>query len=165
MVSDDQWFPGPLSDERTRRLYLRLTARVVPGTDGCRLWGGATVTGGYGRVSVGGKLYLVHRIFYELAYGPIPTGLQLHHRCERPNCVNPAHLVAVTPREHMHLTPQGVSGQWIGATHCKHGHEFTPENTIISARGQRRCRTCHRAVNRAADRRRRAANGKGEGAA
>lgn len=27
-------------------------------------------------------------------------------------------------------------------THCKHGHEFTPEN-IIWEHGWRRCRTCH----------------------
>jgi len=30
------------------------------------------------------------------------------------------------------------------ATYCKHGHEFTPENTYINARGQRVCRACGR---------------------
>lgn len=29
------------------------------------------------------------------------------------------------------------------ATHCKRGHEFTPENTYIH-HGRRRCRTCKR---------------------
>lgn len=28
-------------------------------------------------------------------------------------------------------------------THCKHGHEFTPENTSITKHGWRRCRRCH----------------------
>lgn len=28
-------------------------------------------------------------------------------------------------------------------THCKHGHEYTTENTLVS-RGIRRCRTCAR---------------------
>lgn len=32
-------------------------------------------------------------------------------------------------------------GRW---THCKHGHEFTPENTRIGSRGQRECRQCKR---------------------
>jgi hypothetical protein len=37
-------------------------------------------------------------------------------------------------------------------THCKHGHEFTPENTHISIRRGRPvriCRTCQRAANNA----------------
>jgi hypothetical protein len=29
-------------------------------------------------------------------------------------------------------------------THCKHGHEFTPENTIARAEGGRKCRECGR---------------------
>lgn len=43
-------------------------------------------------------------------------------------------------------------GAWLATqqskqTHCKHGHELTPENTAIKKRGarggsQRRCRTC-----------------------
>jgi len=31
-----------------------------------------------------------------------------------------------------------------GKTHCKHGHEFTPENTRIKKTGSRDCRTCDR---------------------
>lgn len=27
-------------------------------------------------------------------------------------------------------------------THCKNGHEFTPENTFLGIKGQRNCRTC-----------------------
>lgn len=29
-------------------------------------------------------------------------------------------------------------------THCKFGHEFTPENTALLKAGERLCRTCHR---------------------
>lgn len=29
-------------------------------------------------------------------------------------------------------------------THCKHGHEFTPENTCIRSNGNRHCKTCSR---------------------
>lgn len=31
-----------------------------------------------------------------------------------------------------------------GATHCKHGHEFTAENTAILQDGRRACRACNR---------------------
>lgn len=41
-------------------------------------------------------------------------------------------------------------------THCKHGHEFTPENTYFNPKGFRNCRIC-RAARRADERARRAA--------
>jgi hypothetical protein len=31
------------------------------------------------------------------------------------------------------------------ASHCKHGHEWTTENTAITPQGWKRCKTCHRA--------------------
>jgi hypothetical protein len=34
-------------------------------------------------------------------------------------------------------------------THCKRGHEFTPENTGVATRGNRRCKTCDREAQRA----------------
>jgi hypothetical protein len=33
-------------------------------------------------------------------------------------------------------------------THCLNGHEFDPENTYITTRGERSCRTCHREYQR-----------------
>ena len=41
-------------------------------------------------------------------------------------------------------------------THCKHGHEFTPENTYVNRRGARECETC-RTARRAAYEARKAA--------
>jgi hypothetical protein len=42
-------------------------------------------------------------------------------------------------------------------THCPQGHEYTPENTYVSARGWRYCRACNRErsaiVNRTPERR------------
>jgi hypothetical protein len=33
-------------------------------------------------------------------------------------------------------------------THCKRGHEFSPENTEIAANGTRKCRECRRVADR-----------------
>lgn len=33
-------------------------------------------------------------------------------------------------------------------THCRHGHEYTPENTYLDPRGFRRCRACRSEKNK-----------------
>jgi hypothetical protein len=38
---------------------------------------------------------------YEALTGSIPADLQLDHLCRVRNCVNPAHLEPVTPRENV----------------------------------------------------------------
>jgi len=41
-----------------------------------------------------------HRFAYETLVGPIPEGHHLHHTCEHPGCVNPEHLVPLSPEDH-----------------------------------------------------------------
>ena len=44
---------------------------------------------------------------YERDRGSVPAGMELHHQCHNPRCVNPAHLKPVTPSEHRKLHGKG----------------------------------------------------------
>lgn len=65
--------------------------------DECWPWQGNRKQDGYGRVYLGhGKYWAAHRAAYELAHGPIPTGLTIDHLCRNRACVNPARRKAQT---------------------------------------------------------------------
>lgn len=107
----------------------------------CWLFWGRRAKNGYGLFWDGLKTVLAHRWAY--AHRPdgtlvdIPRGLTLDHLCGVKACVNPSHLEPVTNLENNRRATRGK-------THCKHGHEFTPENTY-QWRGSRICRTCSQA--------------------
>jgi hypothetical protein len=54
------------------------------------------------------------------------------------------------PSEAQELVRNGVrstgrGNPWKGRTHCEHGHEYTPENTMLRVDSSgRRCRECQR---------------------
>ena len=96
-------------------------ARFVVKTETCWIWQGKKDYG-YGRVGMNGTHHRAHRLIYEALKGPIPEGLQLDHLCRNRSCVNPNHLEPVTGAQNCR---RGIGSK----THCKHGHEFTEENT------------------------------------
>lgn len=66
-------------------------------SSGCWLWTASTQTGGYGQFSVlDARGHYVprraHRVSWELAFGQVPDGLCVLHRCDVRTCVNPDHL-------------------------------------------------------------------------
>ena len=73
--------------------YEKLDARTDKsrGPGGCWLWTASTIRG-YGQIRNGHKTLKAHRVAYERAYGPVPDGMCVCHRCDVPACVNPAHL-------------------------------------------------------------------------
>ncbi len=115
----------------------------------CWIWTAAKLDTGYGIFGINNKTKVAHRVGYELVKGAIPDGLVLDHLCRRTSCVRWSHLDPV---------PQGINtqrGNWPEAirayhercrtrTHCRHGHELTPENTYIDGKGTRTCRECVR---------------------
>ncbi len=114
---------------------------VEPNT-GCWLWEACTDTTGYGLIRVNGMLWKAHRLSYVMfVKGSLVPGLHIHHLCEVKSCVNPEHLEQVTPQQNT-LASDTPARRNSLKTRCKYGHAFTPENTLISSTGYRRCREC-----------------------
>lgn len=117
---------------------------IIPG--GCWLWT-AYSEKGYGQFYYKGKTQKSHRVSYELFVGEIPEGLEIDHLCKVTNCVNPEHLEPVTGKINR-LRSNDMANQNRQKTHCKHGHEFTEENTLLCHRErcvnkvERICRQC-----------------------
>ena len=152
----------------------RFEAKFEPEPNsGCWLWTAHENGLGYGQFYYKGKPRGAHRVSYQLYVGEIPEGLVLDHLCRVTNCVNPDHLEPVTQKENL-MRGVGIhkciaysktrtmesrnmkgflqaSRDWHKKqrekTHCKHGHEFTEENTYRVKNNWRNCRRC--AIDRA----------------
>lgn len=122
------------------------------GPGGCWIWNGSRKPSGYGQMRMANVRIITHRFAYEQIKGPIPAGLQIDHLCRVRECCNPDHLEPVTIRENV-LRGIGHSAQNARATHCREGHEFTPQNTRRVS-GSRICITCARARQREKGRKR-----------
>jgi hypothetical protein len=141
-----------ISRHRAAPIMARLLLRVRQEGE-CWTWTGSTNRdGGYGVIGGGGyvpgsrslsRVVYVHRVAYSILVGDIPDGQQIDHLCRNRLCIRPDHLEAVPQR----LNLDRGFGPWAvnkRKTHCKRGHEFTAENTSVSRKGERNCRTCKR---------------------
>lgn len=121
---------------------------------GCLRWLGAQTPTGYGQIKLAGKVRIVHRVAYEIVHGPIPDGHDIDHvhanGCRHRDCIEPAHLEAVTHAENIRRTARLI-------TACPQGHPYSGDNLIVRSPGQRRaCRACKNARHKAYKARRRA---------
>ncbi len=115
-------------------------------TPGCWEWTAAVNHGGYGLFQYTSRsCRRAHRVSYELAYGPIPKGMVVMHKCDNPPCVNPDHLELGTMADNNR--DKGQKGRARNGrrnrTHCPSGHEYTEENTGWY-KTWRYCKTCNR---------------------
>lgn len=140
---------------RSRLVVTDLGSPLGP----CWIWPGSTSGGGHGRVRVDGRMASVHRVMWEYANGPIPSGLHVGHRCRdldpsctkgagcpHRRCANPEHLALMTNQENV------ASGR--AAAHatgfCRSGlHDITAPGSLYSEPGGRpQCRACRNSYRR-----------------
>jgi hypothetical protein len=53
------------------------------------------------QIKIDGTNYYVARIVWEVLYGPIPDGLEVCHKCDIPNCLEPRHMFLGTHKDNM----------------------------------------------------------------
>lgn len=74
----------------------------IKNANDCWLWKGCTYNCGYGSFLWRGKMRGANRVAWEIANGQdVPEGMDVCHTCDRPLCVNPAHLWLGTHRDNM----------------------------------------------------------------
>ena len=112
-------------------------------TNDCWIWTSDKDWNGYGRFNINYKSYYAHRISYLLHHKHISAGLQLHHICNNPSCVNVEHLKQITQTENL-IKSDNIGSRNKIKTHCPQGHEYTFENTYVTTANRRICKTCNR---------------------
>jgi hypothetical protein len=90
----------------------KLFAKSIPEPNsGCRLWEACTDTTGYGLVRHNGKQRATHRLSWLVHRGAIPKGLDVLHKCDVRQCINPDHLFLGTHTDNMRdMTAKGRHG-------------------------------------------------------
>lgn len=106
----------------------------------CWIWNKSKDRDGYGRIKVRGVRMPAYMVGYWLYVGIVPDHIQLHHVCRNRLCVNPYHLLGVTPQEHTRYSI------YYTRTECPRGHPYPGG---IFKKGMI-CKTCEKMHNKRA---------------
>lgn len=111
----------------------------------CLVWLGSRDVGGYGAIKgyTGARPRVVktHRLAYAIDHGidykDVP---ELDHLCRNRACLQTHHL---EPVSHIENCQRGDVGRWrLERARCVNGHEWTTDDTYVTASGARICKAC-----------------------
>jgi hypothetical protein len=147
-------FFTPTPEQNEARFWSYVDRR---GPDECWPWLGATRSGGYGQINIGGRIQSALIAAWEFHHKhPFPQGAYGLHQCNNPPCVNPHHCQPGTQAENIQTSVRIKTHRNSRKTHCEHGHELTEANIFrrASRPHKRECLICRLDYIRAGNKRR-----------
>lgn len=97
-----------------------------PELGNCWEWRNGMTRKRYGHFAAGGrkgKQFQSHHVSWELAFGDVPNGLWVLHKCDNPCCVRPDHLFLGTQKDNMkdmHQKKRRISPDFSGENNPRH---------------------------------------------
>jgi HNH endonuclease len=137
--------PKELYDQRW---IERVRADAVRLPTGCLVTDASKHPDGYAQTNYRAKTVRIHRVIYQLVHGvALPKGVAVCHSCDVRNCIEISHLWVGSWKDNL-VDCRKKNRHVNGAKEvCKHGHEFTPDNTWLhtyKGNTRRHCRACQR---------------------
>ena len=165
-TTPERWLPVPGYEGHysvSNLGRIRSEGRTIAYADGRSRWLPESVLNpyknehGYLRVNLCNnskqELRYVHRIVLEAFVGEAPPGTHACHWNDDPEDNRLENLRWGTQSDNALDMVRNGEHNHARKTHCKRGHEFTPENTLrIRGSNRRTCRTCKNASARARNR-------------
>lgn len=153
MCTSDTWLPIPSepgyeasAEGEVRSLPKRVFNSRGYYTKPSRVLIGSIDQKGYRRVCINGHTRLLHQLVYEAFHGPRRKGGQVRHLDGNRRNNRPDNLGYGSNSDNQQDSIRHGTQKCVKLTHCKYGHEFTPENTYIrrttSGGTGRACRKC-----------------------
>ena len=141
-------YPESITEKESRRFWSKVNkdGPILKEELGqCWEWTAGKSGMLYGGFQLRNKYIYSHRLSYIVTKGLISDELVLDHLCENKICVNPNHLMPVTDGENIRRGNAGIN-QTI-KTQCPRGHLLEGNNLVNASikKGQRVCKSCHRA--------------------
>jgi len=90
-----------LSKEESDIIASKIANNITIDENGCHIWNGSKLKGGYGNLNSSIGIIQTHRFMYFYANGEIKDGYVVCHKCDNTSCCNPNHLFVGTQADNM----------------------------------------------------------------